>query len=56
MVNQELVRAPGEVAAARSIAAAIPSVFVTSPLAWKTTTFGGRTPVPNVRSVFWLVS
>ena len=50
------MRDPGVVAAARSIAAAIPAVFVTSPLAWKTTTFGGRTPVPNVCSVRWLVS
>ena len=56
VVNQELERAPGIVAAARFIAAAIAAVFVASPSVWKTTTFGGRTPVPNVCSVFWLVS
>src|SRR3954452_16522235 len=57
VVNQELERAPGVVAAARFVAAATAVFVVTSPLAsWKTTTFGGRTPVPKVCSVFWLVS
>ena len=44
-------RAPGIVAAARSIARLIATLLVASPLVWKTTTFGGRTPVPNVFSV-----
>jgi hypothetical protein len=30
--------------------------LVASPLVWKTTTFGGRTPVPNVFSVRWFAS
>ena len=52
----ELVRAPGITAAARCIAAAIAPLFVTSPAVWKTTTSGGRTPVPNVFSVRWFAS
>jgi hypothetical protein len=52
----ELVLAPGIVAAARRIAAAIAALFVTSPSEWKTTTFGGRTPVPNAFSVRWFAS
>ena len=47
---------PGVVAAARCIAARIASLFVASPLVWKTTTFGGRTPVPNACSVRWFAS
>ncbi len=54
--KNELVRAPGVVAAARSIAALIAVLFVASPLVWKTTTFGGRTPVPNAFSVRWFAS
>ena len=54
----ELVRAPGVAlaAAARFIAAAIAALFVASPLVWKTTTSGGRTPVPNAFSVRWFAS
>jgi hypothetical protein len=47
----ELVRAPGIVAAARPIALLIAALLVASPPVWKTTTFGGRTPVPNAFSV-----
>ena len=52
----ELVRAPGIVAAARCIASLIASLLVASPLVWKTTTFGGRTPVPKLFSVRWFAS
>ena len=52
----ELVREPGIAAAARCIAAAIAELFVASPLVWKTTTSGGRTPVPNAFSVRWFAS
>src|SRR3954468_2652038 len=52
----ELVRAPGFAFAARAIAARIAVFFVASPLVWKTTTFGGRTPTPNCFSVRWLAS
>jgi hypothetical protein len=44
------------VAAARFIAAAIAALFVASPSVWKTTTFGGRMPVPNAFSVRWFAS
>src|SRR5262245_34895858 len=54
--KNELVRAPGIVAAARSIASAIARLFVASPSVWKTTTFGGRTPVPKAFSVRWFAS
>jgi hypothetical protein len=52
----ELEREPGIAAAARRIAAAIAPLFVVSPAVWKTTTSGGRTPVPNVFSVRWFAS
>src|SRR5215831_12727063 len=57
----ELVRAVcpstwGTAAAARFMAALIAALFVASPLVWKTTTFGGRTPVPKAFSVRWLAS
>ena len=57
----ELVRAGspatrGTTAAARFIAAAMATLFVASPLVWKTTTSGGRTPVPNAFSVRWFAS
>ena len=52
----ELVREPGTAAAARRIAAAIAALFVASPAVWKTTTSGGRTPVPNSFSVRWFAS
>src|SRR4029077_14985473 len=52
----ELVSAPGFAFAARCIAARIPSVFVASPPVLKTTTFGGRTPMPNAFSVRWFAS
>jgi hypothetical protein len=55
-VKYELVLAPGIVAAARRIAAAIAALFVASPSVWKTTTLGGRTPVPNAFSVRWFAS
>jgi hypothetical protein len=54
--NQELVREPGAVAAARAIACLIASLFVASPFVCSTTTFGGRTPVPNACSVRWFAS
>ena len=47
---------PGAVFWARRIAALIAALRVASPLVWKTTVLGGRTPMPNVFSVFWLVS
>src|ERR687886_467122 len=47
---------PGIAFAARSVAALIAWLFVASPLVWKTTTLGGRTPTPNVCSVRWLAS
>src|SRR5262249_11220334 len=53
---QELVSAPGTVAAARFIACSIAALFVASPIVWKTTTSGGRTPTPNASSVRWLAS
>ena len=34
----------------------IAGLFVASPFVWNTTTFGGRTPTPNVVSVRWLAS
>jgi hypothetical protein len=40
----------------RSIADLIAPLLVASPDVWKTTTFGGRTPVPNVLSVRWFAS
>src|ERR671934_3001498 len=52
----ELVSERGIVAAARCIACRIAPLLVASPLVWKTTTFGGRTPIPNVFSVRWLAS
>jgi hypothetical protein len=52
----ELVRECGTAAAARRIAAAIAALFVASPEVWKTTTFGGRMPVPNALSVRWFAS
>ena len=52
----ELVRERGIAAAARAIAASIAELFVASPAVWKTTTSGGRTPVPNVFSVRWFAS
>jgi hypothetical protein len=54
--KKELARAPGLVSSARSIAAAIASLLVASPFVWKTTTFGGRSPVPNRSNVRWLAS
>ncbi len=48
--------APGVAAAARFIAASIAALFVASPDVWKTTTFGGRMPVPKVFSVRWFAS
>jgi hypothetical protein len=45
------VSARGIVAATRCMACLIASLFVASPLVWKTTTSGGRTPTPNVASV-----
>ena len=56
MEKYELVRAPGIVPAARCIACLIASLFVASPLVWKTTTSGGRTPLPNAFSVRWFAS
>src|SRR5437764_11963208 len=52
----ELVSEPGIVRAARFIARSIATLFVASPVVWKTTTFGGRTPTPNAFSVRWLAS
>ncbi len=52
----ELVRAFGIVLAARSMAARIAALLVASPVVWKTTTFGGRTPTSNAVSVRWLAS
>src|SRR5438067_5246247 len=52
----ELVSAPGSTPAARCIAALIAALVVASPFVWNTTTFGGRTPVPNVFSVRWFAS
>src|ERR671935_966389 len=52
----ELVSEPGIVLAARVIACSIAALFVASPLVWKTTTFGGRTPTPNAFSVRWFAS
>jgi hypothetical protein len=52
----ELVRECGTAAAARCIAASIAALFVASPVVRKTTTFGGRIPVPNVFSVRWFAS
>jgi hypothetical protein len=43
-------------AAARRMACMIATLFVTSPPAWKTTTFGARTPTPNASSVRWLAA
>src|SRR5207248_5297044 len=54
--KKELVRAPGFACAARSIAARIGPLLVASPEVWKTTTFGGRMPVPNCFSVRWFAS
>src|SRR5579884_4019759 len=54
--NHELERAPGRTAAARCIAAFTASLFEASPLVWKTTTSGGRTPVPNRSNVRWFAS
>ena len=51
-----LVSAPGFAFATRSVAARIASLFVASPFVLKTTTFGGRTPIPKVCRVRWLVS
>src|ERR1051326_7588286 len=56
VVKYELVNEPGADFAARAIAARIASLFVASPSVWKTTTFGGRTPVPNSISVRWFAS
>jgi hypothetical protein len=52
----ELVRAPGMVAAARCIACSIARFFVASPLVWKTTVLGARSPAPIALSVRWLPS
>src|SRR5487761_570578 len=52
----ELVNAPGDAPAARCMAALIAALFVASPFVWKTTTFGGRTPMPNSFSVRWFAS
>jgi hypothetical protein len=52
----ELVSAPGFAFAARSMAAWIASFFVASPLVWKTTTFGARSPVPYCFIIRWLAS
>ena len=52
----ELVRPLGTAAAARAMAASIARLFVASPLVWKTTTSGGRTPVPKAFSVRWFAS
>ena len=52
----ELVRAPGMVAAARWIACSMDGFFVASPLVWKTTTSGARTPAPRSFSVRWPAS
>ena len=54
--KNELVRAPGTVAAARAHRRAIAALLVASPLVWKTTTLGGRTPAPNAASVRWFAS
>ena len=52
----DVVSAPGMVAAARLIACPIAVLFVTSPVVWKTTTFGAREPAPNACSVRWLAT
>ena len=52
----ELVSAPLLAFATRWVAARIAPLFVASPLVWKTSTFGGRTPTPKAFSVRWLVS
>ncbi len=54
--KNELVRAPGLVLRARSMAAGIASLLVASPFVSNTTTFGGRSPVPNRSSVLWFPS
>jgi hypothetical protein len=52
----ELVCAPGMVAPARCIASSIGLLLVASPLVWKTTTFGARTPNPKALRVRWPAS
>ena len=52
----ELVRAFGFALETRDIAALIASFVVASPFVWKTTTFGGRTPVSNAFNSRWLAS
>src|SRR5919198_1236780 len=52
----ELVGVPELAFATRSVAPRIASLLVASPVVWKTTTFGGRTPTPNLCSARWLVS
>src|SRR5436190_15917641 len=52
----ELTRAPGDFAAALFIACSIAKLFLASPIVLKTTTVGGRIPVPNSLNVFWFVS
>jgi hypothetical protein len=54
--KKELVSARGCAFVTRVIAARIATLFVTSPLAWKTTTFGARTPAPSSPSARWPAS
>ncbi len=56
VVKYELDREPGDSFDARIIACLIASLFVASPLVWKTTTFGGRMPVWKVWNVRWSLS
>ena len=54
--KNELVRAPRFALTTRSAAAFTAALVVASPFAWKTTTLGGRWPVPKSLNVRWLAS
>jgi hypothetical protein len=54
--KNELLRAPGLAPRARSIDARMASLLVASPFVSNTTTFGGRSPLPNRSSVRWFAS
>jgi hypothetical protein len=54
--QNELPRAPGLAASARSIDARMASLLVASPFVANTTTFGERSPLPNRSSALWVAS
>jgi hypothetical protein len=56
VLNHELVREPGLIAAPARTAFWIPVASVTSPFDWKTATSGACWPVPKVFSARWFDS